>query len=149
MAKIYLLVVITVIFSLPVPIYAEPVTHPIISLDEMNRRDEARYQQEQQDRRYTKKTQAAASNEPSQPSPGGKISYSGIPCLWRCEHSGSGDKFSIGPDDPVAARQDRSLQRRIVNYGFLPSKTSGTACFVERSDGRVLLLDPLVTQGRQ
>lgn len=78
---------------------------------------------------------------------GGKISYSGIPCKWSCTHETVDD---VGPqrDDPIAARQDHALQRRVVNYGFLPGKTSGTACFLKRNDGRLFLLDSLVTQGR-
>jgi len=40
--------------------WAESVTHPIISLDEMNRRDEVRFKQEQQDRRVQKAREEAA-----------------------------------------------------------------------------------------
>ena len=77
----------------------------------------------------------------------GKISYSGIPCKWACTHE-TIDDIRPQRDDEHAARQDRELQRRLVNSVPFPAAVPGAACFVDRVDGRLLLLDPLVTQGR-
>ena len=68
----------------------------------------------------------------------GAITYSGIPCRWTCAHEVND---SVGPkkDDPVAAQKDRRIMRQVSRASF---PTGPSAVYIERGDGRLLLLDP-------
>jgi hypothetical protein len=71
--------------------FAREITHPIISIDQMNRRDEKRFQQEQADREEMKADKEASKRtaeersrdrDETQARASGKLVYSGVPCKF-------------------------------------------------------------------
>ena len=78
----------------------------------------------------------------------GGYAYSGLPCKWINDSGGGDDKVGLVPDDRAAAKRDREIQGRLLDVRPLVNEASGAACFIERGDGRLLLLDPVWTKER-